>query len=53
MQPNQDNTEPSAEMRVFAGKMFETYTALVKAGFSADEALKIIGHILATAGRRR
>lgn len=53
MQPNRDNTEPAADIRAFAGKMFEMHTALVKAGFTPGESLKIIGQVLSAAMERK
>jgi hypothetical protein len=47
MTPNRGNTEPAADMRTFAGKLFQMHTALVKSGFTPTESLKIIGHVIA------
>lgn len=47
MQPNRDNTEPAADLRAFAGSLFQMHTALVKAGFTPAESLKIIGQVIA------
>jgi hypothetical protein len=34
--------EPNAELRQMAANLFEIYSALVQAGFSADQALQIV-----------
>lgn len=39
--------EPSADLREAASVLRQTYVALVEEGFTVDEALKIIGQILA------
>lgn len=40
-------TEPTAVMRQFAGGLWQMYTALVDEGFSQQEALTILGQVLA------
>lgn len=39
--------EPAAEMRKFAAGTYEIYTALSQSGFTAQEALTIIGQMIA------
>lgn len=40
--------EPAADLRVMAATLRGVYVALVQEGFTAPEALAIIGHILAS-----
>ena len=42
-----DQVEPSAALRGGAHQLRELYVALVAEGFTSQEALEIIGHILA------
>ena len=42
-------TEPSADLRELASVMWQTFVALVREGFTEQQALVIIGHILASA----
>lgn len=44
----QGPVEPSADLREAASILRQTYVALVEEGFTVDEALKIIGQILAS-----
>lgn len=44
-------TEPSALMREFAQNNREMYLALVDRGFTENQALQIIGHVIAAAFR--
>ena len=44
-----DETEPSAEWRVFASNMRQMFVALMKEGFTERQALAIIGQGLAAA----
>ncbi len=40
------NTEPSADIRVFASAMWQMYVALTLEGFSEQQALVVIGQML-------
>ena len=39
--------EPSSDLRIAANAMRQMYVALVNEGFSEEDALRIIGYILA------
>lgn len=43
-------TEPAAELREAASALWQTYIALTSEGFSEQQALVIIGQILASQG---
>ncbi len=40
------NTEPAADIRMFASAMWQTYVALTLEGFSEQQALTVVGQIL-------
>jgi hypothetical protein len=40
-------TEPSADLRQAASSMWQMYVALTNEGFSENQALKIIGSVIA------
>lgn len=42
-----DNFEPSANSRAFARAMYDMYMAMIKEGFSREDALDIIRGLLA------
>jgi hypothetical protein len=42
--------EPSADLRQLASMLFQTYTALTNEGFTEQQALVVIGQILAANG---
>lgn len=45
--------EPSADMRTMARQLKDMFEALVAAGFSSQQALAIIGHVIAAGANRR
>lgn len=44
--PTNGPREPSADMRFAAGALREMFIALLNEGFTEDQALAIIGHIM-------
>lgn len=40
--------EPSADLRTFANQMRQMFVALVAEGFTRDEALVVIGHVISS-----
>lgn len=43
--------EPSADLRILANALMQTYVALTMEGFTEDQALVIIGQIIAANGQ--
>lgn len=43
---------PSAETRVLAHSIREVYLALTREGFTKDEAMELVGRMLAAAGEQ-
>ncbi len=41
-------TEPSADIRMFASRMWQMYVALTLEGFSEQQALVVIGQVILT-----
>jgi hypothetical protein len=49
--PQTSPREPSAQMRTAAGQLHELFVALIEQGFTQDQALKILGSMLASSGQ--
>lgn len=47
MQEHAERKEPPADMRVMAAALHQMYTALVQEGFAPDQAMEILGRVLA------